>query len=61
MKRTEDKKQREMERGKKMEGVCSVCPASEPPAKQMMINEAVGRPAPRSVHRMESRTQAFST
>lgn len=42
MKRTEDKKQQEMERQKKMEGVCSVCPASEPPAKQMMINEAVG-------------------
>lgn len=42
MKRTEDKKQREMERRKKTEGVCSVCPASELPAKQMMINEAVG-------------------
>ncbi len=43
-----------------MEGVCSVCPDSEPPAKQMMINEAVGRPAPRSVRRMESRTRVFS-
>lgn len=59
MKRTEDKKQQEMERQKKMEGVCSVCPASEPPAKQMMINEAVGGRL--LVHRMESRTQAFST
>lgn len=63
MKMTEDKIIRRNKRATKrrrwMEGVCSVCPDSEPPAKQMMINEAAGKLAPRSVRRMESCAQVF--
>lgn len=63
MRMTEDKiiagTMRETTRRRKMEGLCSVCPDSESPAKQMMINEAATSPAPRSVRRMESCAQVF--
>lgn len=55
---TKDKKgnKREGERRRKMKRVVLFVFDAKPPAKQMMINEAAGRLAFRTVQRMESHT-----
>lgn len=58
MKMTKDKRRnkREVERRRKMKRVVLFVFDAVPPAKQMMINEAAGRLAFRTVQRMGSHT-----